>query len=298
MVTTLAALLIAMTVWSAARRALREPLPPGRPISRLASTLTRDRPRAQTWLSQAGAAVTPSQFVLASGAVGCLSFILLLAISRTPAICIAPAAAATAAPYAYWANARRKRAAARSHAWPDVVRQLVGVIGPGVATLHDALEELSRSGPLAVRPAMSRYSRLAARLGDRRALEVLRWELADPAADPVLLALAGAVEEGTGTVLRVLGDLGAQITADLQLAEKIRTLQTQSRVANWGCFALPYGVLFLLCTANPAYRSYFSEPAGFAIVIAGIAVSSVGFIICRRLVNPIATGQRVFTGRA
>jgi tight adherence protein B len=175
---------------------------------------------------------------------------------------------------------------------------LLGVIGPGVATLHDALDELSRSGPPPMRPAMSRYSRLASRLGDRRALEALRNELAEPTADSVLLALGGAVEEGTDTVLRVLGDLGAQITADLQLAEKIRTLQTQSRVANWGCFALPYGILFLLCTANPAYRSYFSQPAGFAIVIAGVAGSSLGFLVCRRLVRPIATGQRVFTGTA
>ena len=223
-----------------------------------------------------------------------MAFVLLLAVSHAPVICLLPAGAAAATPYAYWSSARRKQALARSSAWPDAVRYLVGVIGAGVSTLHDALEELSIAGPVPLRSPMSRYVRLSRRLGDRRALEVLRAELADPISDPVLLAFAGAMEEGTETVLRVLSDLGGQITADLQLGEKIRTLQTQSRVANWGCFALPYGVLFLLCTANPSYRTFFSEPIGFFIVVLGILLSTLGLLVSRRLVRPIATSHRVF----
>ena len=107
---------------------------------------------------------------------------------------------------------------------------------------------------------MARYVRVSARLGDRQALEAVRAELADPISDPVLLAFAGAIEEGTETVLRVLADLGSQITADIQLAEKIRTIQTQSRAANWGCFAMPYVVLVFLCATNPSYRSSFLNP--------------------------------------
>ena len=254
----------------------------------------RRRGSFQVWLSQAGAAVTPTQFWVVSGGVGAVAFMVLLAISRTAVVSALPAAGCAAVPYSYWSAQRRRQAAARSGAWPDALRYLVGALGAGIATLHDGLEELARSGPEPLRAPMARYVRMSARLGDRQALEAVRAQLADPIADPVLLALAGAIEEGTETVLRVLADLGSQITADIQLAEKIRTLQTQSRVANWGCFAMPYVILVFLCATNPSYRSFFSQPVGLVLVVAGGALSAVGLGASRRLVRPVATTERVF----
>jgi len=252
----------------------------------------------QVWLSQAGAAVTPTQFCVVSAGVGVVSFVVLLAVSRTAVVAAPPAAAAAAAPYGYWSVQRRKQAIARGAAWPDALRYLVGVLGAGISTLHDALGELAKSGPEPLRAPMSRYVRMSARLGDRQALEAVRAELADSVSDPVLLAFAGAVEEGTETVLRVLADLGSQITADIQLAEKIRTLQTQSRAATWGCFALPYVVVLFLCASNGAYREFFSQPEGQVLVLLGGVVSFAGLAVSRRLVRPIATTERVFAREA
>ena len=296
----LAAICAGCCAWALARLVAGERVLPGPRGAERGRGATSGRRRAgrilqfQVWLSQAGAAVTPRQFVAVSAGVALAVFIVLFAISRTAVVAALPAGAAGALPYAYWSSQRRKLAAARSAAWPDALRYLVGVLGAGLATLHEALEELSRSGPEPLRPPMARYARLAGRVGDRAALEAVRAELADPISDPVLLAFAGAIEEGTGTVLRVLSDLGSQITADLQLAEKVRTLQTQSRAATWGCFALPYVVLFVLCTTNSAYRHYFSQPAGLVVVFAGAAVSLAGLAVSRRLVRPIATTRRVF----
>jgi Flp pilus assembly protein TadB len=256
------------------------------------------RANFQVWLSQAGAAVTPAQFGVVSAGVGAVAFILLLAISRTPVVSALPAAAGAAVPYAYWSAQRRKQAAARSGAWPDALRYLVGALGAGIATLHDGLEDLALAGPVPLRPAMARYVRMSARVGDRQALEAVRAELSDPISDPVLLAFAGAIEEGTETVLRVLADLGSQITADLQLAEKIRTIQTQSRLANWGCFAMPYAVVLFLCATNPAYRHFFSQPLGLVLVVTGSAMSAAGLATSRRLVRPIAATERVFVEAA
>ena len=296
----LAAIFAGCCAWALARLVAGERVLPGPRGAERGRGATSGRRRAgrivpfQVWLSQAGAAVTPRQFVAVSAGVALAVFIVLFAISRTAVVAALPAGAASAVPYAYWSSQRRKLAAARSAAWPDALRYLVGVLGAGLATLHEALEELSRSGPEPLRPPMARYARLAGRVGDRAALEAVRAELADPISDPVLLAFAGAIEEGTGTVLRVLSDLGSQITADLQLAEKVRTLQTQSRAATWGCFALPYVVLFVLCTTNSAYRQYFSQPVGLFVVFAGAAVSLAGLAVSRRLVRPVATTRRVF----
>ena len=228
-----------------------------------------------------------------SAGVGAVSFALLLAIAQTAVVAALPAGACAAVPYSYWSAQRRKQAAARSAAWPDALRFLVGALGAGIATLHDGLVELARSAG-ALRAPMARYVRVAARLGDRQALELVRSELADPIADPVLLAFAGAVEEGTETVLRVLADLGSQITADIQLADKIRTVQTQSRVANWGCFAMPYVILVFLCATNPSYRRFFSEPVGLVLVVGGGLMSVLGLLASRRLVRPVGATERVF----
>ncbi len=300
-----ASVLVGALVWAVARRAGRRVLPGSgsellgwRAQARAAKGSARGpgRPSFQAWLLQVGAAVSPGQFLAVSAGVGLCTFVTLLAVSRTLVVAALPATASAAAPYAYWSAERRKRAAARSAAWPDALRYLVGALGAGIATLHDGLEQLASSGPAPLRAPMARYSRLAGRLGDRQALETVRAELADPISDPVLLAIEGAVDEGTDTVLRVLSDLGAQITADLQLAEKIRTLQTQSRVATWGCLVLPYALLVFLCATNTSYRHFFSEPIGLALVLAGAAMSAAGTVVARRLARPIATTERVFAG--
>jgi Flp pilus assembly protein TadB len=303
-VSLLTAILLGACTWMVVRRLMggegsRDRLTNRRPgaggVPRLRKSVTE---RFQVWLSQAGAAVTPRQFWAVSAGVGSVAFIVLLAISGTFVVSALPAVALAATPYAYWSAQRRKQAAARSAAWPDALRYLVGVLGAGVATLHDALEELAASGPAPLRAPISRYARMSARVGDRQALEAVRADLADPVSDPVLLAFEGAVEEGTETVLRVLTDLSAQITSDLQLAEKVRTLQTQSRAATWGCFALPYVVLIFLCATNNAYRQFFATPFGLGLVLVGSVLSVVGLLVCRRLLRPIATTERVFESRS
>jgi tight adherence protein B len=300
-VSLLAAMALAGLAWAVSRRALGGEAVAGRLRDRISLAFSRrgqsNRESFQVWLSQAGAAVTSRQFWAVSAGLGAAGFVVFLAISGTLVVSVLPALALAVTPYAYWSAQRRKQAAARSAAWPDALRFLVGALGAGIATLHDALEELAKSGPEPLRGPMARYVRLSGRLGDRKALEVVRADLADPISDPVLLAFAGAVEEGTETVLRVLSDLGSQITADLQLAEKIRTLQTQSRAATWGCFALPYVVLVFLCATNSAYRQYFSQPFGLALVLFGGGLSVVGLLACRRLVRPIATTERVFVDK-
>ncbi len=298
-----AALLFGACAWAVARRVIAGGAPPTDAGYRYfhkgtsESRTSRDRPSFQVWLSQAGAAVTPRQFWAVSGGVGAVAFVGLLAISGTFVASALPAAAVAATPYAYWSAQRRKHAVARSAAWPDALRYLVGVLGAGVATLHDALEDLARSGPEPLRAPMARYVRISARIGYRQALEAVRADLADPISDPVLLAFEGAIEEGTETVLRVLNDLATQITSDLQLAEKIRTLQTQSRAATWGCFGLPYVVLLFLCATNGAYRQFFATPFGLGLVFVGAGLSVAGLFACRRLLRPIATTDRVFENR-
>ena len=172
---------------------------------------------------------------------------------------------------------------------------MTGALGAGIATLHEALVELSVSGPEALRAPMARYVRLADRVGSTAALEAVRAELADPVSDTVLLTFELAATEGTAVVLRVLDGLVGQVTGDLALTEKIRTLQTQSRVAAWASLIIPYGLLVFLCATTPSYRAFYASGLGLVIVIVGAVASTAGFAVIRRLGRPIATTERVFT---
>ena len=285
----LAALTVGLLVW-ATMEALA-----GRPFTVKRGRAHGRRAARQVWLSQAGAAVTPAQFWAVCAATAAATFVVLYAIDRTFIVALVPGVGAGVVPYGYWSLERQKRANARFQAWPDALRLVTGGLQAGIATLHEALEELSVSGPEALRPPMARYVRLVGRgVTPAQALEAVRAELADPVSDPVLLTLALAAQEGTAVAVEVLSDLGAQITGDLELAERVRTEQTQSRIAAWGVFVLPYGLLVLLCAVEGFYRDFYSQPAGLAVVLVGAVMSVTGLVIVRRLAKPIAATQRVF----
>jgi Flp pilus assembly protein TadB len=228
--------------------------------------------------------------------LGAITFVAVAALDRAPAVAIMPALAATLAPLGYWSAQRRRKTAARLAAWPEALRQVSGRLQAGISTLHEALDGLAVGGPAALQPPMARYVRLSNRIGQRAALEAVRSELADPISDPILLTFEMAAEEGTDQVLRILDDLTRQIEGDLQLAERITTLQTQSRLATWAVFAVPYLLLVFLCATQAFYRAFFSGPTGVAVMLAGIVLSGTGLWIARRLGRPIPTTQRVFVG--
>ncbi len=289
----LAALCAAASAWLLAEAAA------GRPLRWTASARPprrRHRVSRQVWLSQAGAAVTPFQFWAVSVGVGAVAFLVLYALDRTVIVALLPAAGIGAAPYAYWSAQRRKRANARFEAWPDGLRHVTGALRAGIATLHEALVELSISGPKPLRAPMARYVRLADRVGQVAALEAVRSELADPVSDSVLLTFELASAEGTTMVLKVLDGLLGQINGDLALGEKVRTLQTQSRLAAWASLVIPYALLVFLCATTPSFRQFYDRPLGLMIVVVGGCASVAGFVIVRRLGRPIATTERVFTG--
>lgn len=286
----LAAVTVALFVWVTLEGVA------GRPLTiKTGGHRGRRRSERQIWLSQAGAAVTPRQFWAVSAACAASAFLVLFALDRTFIVAAVPAGGAGALPYAYWNWERQKRSDARYKAWPEALRHISGGLQAGIANLHDALEELSVSGPEALRAPFARYVRLVSRgISDTQALEAVRTELANPVSDAVILNLELAASEGTSVAVSVLSDLASQITADLELAERIRTIQTQSRIAAWGVFLVPYGLLVFLCATQHFYRSFYSSPFGLVVVAAGAVLSVTGFAIVRRMARTIPTTERVF----
>jgi tight adherence protein B len=137
------------------------------------------RARTETWLQQAGVPLTPTRFVLGSAGAGILALFVLTALTGSLLVAIVPAVALALLPRTYFTRRRRTRLREVQSAWPDGLRDLAASIAAG-HSLTQAVTELARHGPEALRHAFARFPGLARVLGTAAALEIVKEELADP----------------------------------------------------------------------------------------------------------------------
>lgn len=244
------------------------------------------RPRRDSlrvWLVQAGAGVTPPQFILAS--VGAIGAALLIAwgISGSLVVGLFPALAAGLAPRAYFSGLRRRRLAEVRQAWPDGLRDLAAGVGSGLS-LAQAISALARDGPAPLRTAFASFDLISRVHGVVPALVAIRDDLADPASDRIIEVLVVAHERGGPLTRQLLVDLADATTRDLWTAEMIRTDQLEQKINARAVFALPWLVLLFLTATVPEYRAFYgSTQLGTTVVVVGAVFSGAGLWLASRL---------------
>jgi tight adherence protein B len=261
---------------------------------RLRPGRSRDRARRLTWLHEAGAPVSPAQFVAASLCGAGAAFGIVWALTGVAPLAVAAGALTGLWPRAHYARRRRRLARDRLAAWPDALRDLIGHLRTPLS-VHASLVELGRTGPLPLRPSFARYAALSSALDHRKALEVVREELADPLSDRIIEVVLVAFDQGTGLVVDVLGDLAEATAADLRLHEEIETAQLETRLEAWGAAVLPFAVLALLCATSIEYRAFYRSPAGWLVVALGGTMCLVGLLAISRL-GRVPGEERVLAG--
>jgi tight adherence protein B len=219
--------------------------------------------RGQLWLHQAGLAVTPGQFAIASVGVGVVAFAVVTAMTGTPLVALVPAGAVAALPRAYFARRRAARLSRVQEAWPDGLRDLLASITAG-RSLPQALTTLASSGPVPLREAFERFPLLSRMLGTVPALEVVKEELADPTSDRVVEVLILAQERGGQVVRDILEGLEMKINARVVLV-------------------LPWVVLVALTIRAGPFRDFYQSGGGLVVVALGGALSVVGYVVISRL---------------
>lgn len=250
--------------------------------------------KAQDWLNQAGADVTPIQFVFASAGGAVVSAFIIYSLTQVLALAFVASGLALAAPRMFYSKRRATVTAQRLGAWPDVIRDLSTHLRASMS-VHSSLCEIGRTGPLPLRPFFNRYAGLSATLDHRSSLEVVREELADPLSDRIVEVILVAFDQGTSVVMDVLDDLATSTTADLRLTEQIRTSQLETKLESRGAAVLPFVVLGLLCSSTGGYREFYSTPAGWVVVIFGGLMALGGMLAINRL-GVIPTEQRILAG--
>ena len=238
--------------------------------------------RWQLWLDQAGARLSPRQFVTGSIAVGLAALLVLGALTRTPGVALMPAVALGCLPGAFFARQRAARLRAVQLAWPDALRQLSSSIAAGLS-LERALSELADVGPAPVRAAFARFPVLSRALGPVAALEVVKEELAHPTSDRVIEVLILAQRRGGQVLLTILEELIEATTDDLNTQEEIKTNALEGKINARIVFALPWFVLLLLVARPGPFQDFYRSPGGLVIVVVAAVWSLVGLWLVSRL---------------
>lgn len=231
----------------------------------------------QLWLAQAGVALTPLQFWTGSVAVGAVALVAGTLLTGTALVAVVPAVAVASLPRAYFGGRRATRLREVQAAWPDGLRDLVSSIAAGRA-LNGALIELAASGPAPLRAAFARFESHSRMLGTVPSLEVIREELADPTSDRVIEVLILASQRGGQIVKEILEDLVAATTKDLKVLDEIETEGLEMRINARAVLVLPWFVLVALTLHGGAFRDFYASSAGLLVVLAGGALSTVGYL--------------------
>ena len=151
------------------------------------------RARAQDLLVQAGAgSVTPRALYGASAALGAVVLLLVVAMTRSPAIALCFAAMAGAAPRTLVAARARKRRRDLREVWPEVVDHLASGVREGLS-LPEAVSQL----------------------------DLLKARLSDPVADRIIEALRLTREVGGSDLGRLLRTLSTFLREDAQFLRRV-----------------------------------------------------------------------------
>lgn len=249
------------------------------------------RDRAQDWLHQAGADVTPFQFFAVSIGMALVVAVMMQVLTDVLPLTLVAAGLALWIPRSFYSRRRNRIAQDRIHAWPDALRDLIAHLKSSMS-VHSALNELGRSGPAALRPYFNRYAGLAATLDKRTALEVVREELADPVSDRVIEIILVAFEQGSGVVIDILADLADATAGDIALREEIQTAQLEVRLESRTAAVLPFVVLIMMIATSKDYAVFYRSAAGWLVIAIGGLLCMGGLFMINRL-GRVPTEQRI-----
>ena len=253
---------------------------PGPPRQRRAGGL---RDRARDTLAQAGMpSVSPAALAVTCVGIAATAFLVVLAVSRVPAIAACFAVMAGWLPVATVRMRARRRRAQLREVWPEVVDNLTSGVRAGLS-LPEALAQLAERGPVSLRPAFRAFAqdyRATGRFSE--CLDAMKARLADPVADRICEALRITREVGGSDLGRLLRSLSAFLREDARTRSELEARQSWTVYAARLAVAAPWLVLGLLATRPESVAAY-ARPAGALVLAAGAGICAVSYLAMVRI---------------
>jgi tight adherence protein B len=235
-------------------------------------------------LDETGVPVTPSQFLLASAAVGAGALVLASSIAGMgPASAVVGGTAAAVPPMLL----RRRRHAARQsaqEAWPRLIEEIRVLAGAGGRSLPQALLDVGLRGPEPMRAAFHAAQReWALTTNFDRTVTVLKHRLKDPTADAVCETLLIAAAVG-GDIDRRLMSLAEDRRQDLLGRKEAEARQAGARLARAFVVLVPAGMALAGLNVGEGAAAYRTGQ-GQILVAAGVALIVVCWVWAGRVMR-------------
>ncbi|WP_285725389.1 type II secretion system F family protein [Psychromicrobium xiongbiense] len=221
-------------------------------------------------------------FLLSCLALGAVTLLLVFVFSASLPIACCFALFGAYVPIAIVRWRAKRRAAVMRELWPDVVDHLRSAIRAGLS-LAEALIQLGVKGPEPLRPFFRDFGadyRAGGQFDD--ALGRLKERLADPVADRIMVALRLTRDVGGSDLGRLLGTLGDFLREDARTRGELEARQSWTVNAARLAVAAPWVVLLLL-TTQPLAISAYNSPAGWLLLLIGLAASAVCYRVMLRI---------------
>lgn len=248
--------------------------------------------RASEVLAQADlAAVTPTQLITVSGVLSGGVALLVLTVSRTPAIAVCFGSFAACGPWALVRFRQRQRAAELRSLWPEAVDNLASGVRAGLA-LPEALAQLGVRGPEPLRRPFQAFAedyRASGRFGE--SLDRLKAQLADPVGDRIVESLRLARDVGGTDLGGLLRTLSTFLRDDARTRAELETRQGWTTNAARLAVAAPWLLLAILALRPEAVLAY-NTAAGAAVLAIGAGLSLVAYRLMKRIAR-LPTEYRV-----
>jgi tight adherence protein B len=240
------------------------------------------RRRVRDWMIRAGiGGASLGQLVAFCLGLATVTGLVLLAITHAVWLAIAFAGLIGYLPVAVLRARHGRRMRERREVWPDAIDHLVSAVRAGMS-LPDAVSALADRGPDALRGSFVQFTaayHATGRFGE--ALDGLKEELADPAADRVVETLRVAREVGGSDLGHTLRTLSAFLRDEHRVRRELEARQSWVVAAARLAFGTPWLVLLLLASKPEAVAAY-QRPAGAVVIAAGAALATGGYRLMLR----------------
>lgn len=250
------------------------------------------RRRLRDWMTRAGVgSVSLGELLAFCGGVAAVTGLALLAMTHAVWLAVAFAVFAGYLPVAVLKARHGRRVRERREVWPDAIDHLVSAVRAGMS-LPDAVSALADRGPDALRESFGHFTaayHATGRFGE--ALDRLKEELADPAADRVVEALRVARDVGGSDLGRTLRTLAAFLRDEHRVRKELEARQSWVIVAARLAFGTPWFVLLLLATKPEAVAAY-QRPGGAVVIAVGAVLATAGYRLMLRI-GRLPTEERV-----
>ena len=251
-------------------------LTPGRKPGERAPSGRSLTDRLEEFIRAAGLGISASDFVLLSFGTGAGLAVVGQLMLGWPIVTVVAFLIGLALPSWYLHQRQESRRSVLQAGLAEAVDSLRAAVRAGIS-IEEGLASLARSGPVALRPALTELARDMRLSGFEEAVQRTQDRLADPIFDTVAAALLMSHRVGGRNLSTVLEGLSRSVRQAVQVEREVRAEQAKNVLSARIIAALPIFLILVIRGMNPAYLDVFSTPTGQAILALCLLSTIVGY---------------------